>query len=128
MKRLCFGCVSTAILFFVLTITGWAQKSVVMQHADLNRTGWYDQETSLTVNNVKPGSFGKVFERIVDDQPLSGRVQGLREISLTLQRGGQCVGGDLRGAQLRSLIIGKKEGLVSAVVKAGQYDRTSQAS
>jgi len=68
MKRLCSRCLYTAICFFVLTITGWAQKSVVMQHADLNRTGWYNQETSLTVNNVKPGSFGKIFERIVDDQ------------------------------------------------------------
>ncbi|MBS1609393.1 MAG: discoidin domain-containing protein [Bacteroidetes bacterium] len=39
-----------------------------MQHADINRTGWYNQETTLTVNNVKPGTFGKLFERIVDDQ------------------------------------------------------------
>jgi len=39
-----------------------------MQHGDDKKTGWYNQEASLTVNNVKPGSFGKIFERAVDDQ------------------------------------------------------------
>jgi hypothetical protein len=39
-----------------------------MQHADLNRTGWYKQENSLTAKNVRPGYFGKLFERAVDDQ------------------------------------------------------------
>lgn len=39
-----------------------------MQHGDYNRTGWYSQETALTINNVKPGTFGKIFERSVDEQ------------------------------------------------------------
>ena len=30
-----------------LSITANAQKSVLTQHDDLNRTGWYDQETVL---------------------------------------------------------------------------------
>ena len=45
-----------------------AQKSVLTQHNDLNRTGWYDDETILNKNNVRQGSFGKIFARSVDDQ------------------------------------------------------------
>ena len=45
-----------------------AQKSVLTQHNDLNRTGWYDNETHLNKNNVRQGSFGKIFVRSVDDQ------------------------------------------------------------
>jgi len=45
-----------------------SQKSVLMRHNDRNGTGWYNDEHSLTVNNVKPGSFGKLFERTVDDE------------------------------------------------------------
>ena len=45
-----------------------AQKSVLTQHNDINRSGWYDNETILNKNNVKPGSFGKIFVRQVDDE------------------------------------------------------------
>lgn len=66
--RLCYGWTATPFFLFLFLSNGWSQQSVVMQHADVNRTGWYKQETSLTVNNVKPGYFGKLFERAVDDQ------------------------------------------------------------
>lgn len=46
----------------------YAQKSVLTQHNDLNRTGWYNTETILNKKNVQPGSFGKIFSRAVDDQ------------------------------------------------------------
>ena len=45
-----------------------AQVNVVTQHYDLGRTGWYNKETILTKNNVRTGSFGKLFSRTVDDQ------------------------------------------------------------
>src|SRR6185436_4809140 len=45
-----------------------AQKSVLTQHNDLSRTGWYDNETILNKSNVRQGSFGKIFVRNVDDQ------------------------------------------------------------
>ncbi|HVZ55292.1 MAG TPA: discoidin domain-containing protein [Chitinophagaceae bacterium] len=45
-----------------------AQQSVVMQHHDPSGTGWYNQETQLTTANVRPGTFGKLFSRPVDDQ------------------------------------------------------------
>ena len=44
------------------------QKSVLTQHNNNNRTGWYDNETVLNKGNVRPGSFGKIFERQVDDE------------------------------------------------------------
>ncbi|HNP21913.1 MAG TPA: discoidin domain-containing protein [Panacibacter sp.] len=56
----------TLLLF--LSITANAQKSVLTQHDDLNRTGWYDQETVLKKSNVTPNTFGKLFTRAVDDQ------------------------------------------------------------
>jgi hypothetical protein len=52
----------------LLTILMHAQKSVLTQHNDINRTGWYDNETILNKNNVRQGSFGKIFVRNVDDQ------------------------------------------------------------
>lgn len=56
-------------LFSLMIATGvYAQKSVFTQHNDINRTGWYDNETVLTKNNVRAGSFGKIFTRSVDDQ------------------------------------------------------------
>lgn len=61
LKTLCL-----AVLFFPFVTA--AQKSVLTQHNDLERTGWYDQETILNKNNVKPGSFGKIFTRSTDDQ------------------------------------------------------------
>lgn len=53
-------------LFFSINL--FAQQSVLTQHNDNNRTGWYKTETILNKNNVKPGSFGKIFSRSVDDQ------------------------------------------------------------
>ena len=62
----------TKNLFWVqalfLTISMHAQKSVLTQHNDVSGTGWYDNETTLNKNNVKQGSFGKIFARTVDDQ------------------------------------------------------------
>ncbi|MBS1542195.1 MAG: T9SS type A sorting domain-containing protein [Bacteroidetes bacterium] len=46
----------------------FAQPSIVTQHADAGRTGWYNHEHKLTTSNVKPGSFGLLFSRPVDDQ------------------------------------------------------------
>ena len=45
-----------------------AQTSVVTQHNDLSRTGWNNSETILNTKNVKPGMFGKLYFRPVDDQ------------------------------------------------------------
>ena len=45
-----------------------AQNGVLTQHNDVNRTGWNAQETVLTTGNVKKGSFGYIFGRVVDDQ------------------------------------------------------------
>jgi len=45
-----------------------SQNNVLTQHNDIGRTGWFNNETSLTKRNVKPGSFGKIFSRPVDDQ------------------------------------------------------------
>ena len=58
-----------------------AQKSVLTQHNDVNRTGWYDNETTLNKNNVKQGSFGKIFARTVDDQVYA---QPLVKLDLTI--------------------------------------------
>ncbi|MEP6512230.1 MAG: discoidin domain-containing protein [Parafilimonas sp.] len=46
----------------------FSQTGVLTQHNNLNRTGWYSTETILNTKNVKPGSFGKIFTRSVDDQ------------------------------------------------------------
>jgi hypothetical protein len=56
------------IISLLTVIITNAQKSVLTQHNDLNRTGWYDNETVLNKGNVRPGSFGKLFVRAVDDQ------------------------------------------------------------
>src|ERR1700750_2351483 len=55
-------------LFIFTSIIASAQKSVLTQHNDVNRTGWYDNETILNKTNVHAGSFGKIFSRDVDDQ------------------------------------------------------------
>src|SRR5689334_10895304 len=65
----------------VLTTSLLAQKSVLTQHNDLNRTGWYDNETILNKNNVRQGSFGKIFVRSVDDQIYA---QPLVKLNLTI--------------------------------------------
>ena len=57
-----------------------AQMSVIMQHNDLKRTGWNNQEKILNHTNVNKTTFGKIFTRTVDDeiyaQPLI--VSGIR--------------------------------------------------
>lgn len=45
-----------------------AQSDVLTQHYDQARTGWFNNESTLTVNNVRPGLFGELFKRPVDDQ------------------------------------------------------------
>ncbi len=56
------------ILVVLFAQTLFAQKSVLTQHNDNNRSGWYDNETILNKTNVSLGSFGKIFSRSVDDQ------------------------------------------------------------
>ena len=51
-----------------MTLQAYSQTGVFTQHNDLYRTGWNKKETILNTNNVKPGSFGKIFTRSVDDQ------------------------------------------------------------
>src|SRR5690349_22471511 len=68
------------VLAFLPAIV-YAQKSVLTQHNDINRTGWYDNETILNKNNVRQGSFGKIFVRSVDDQIYA---QPLVKLGLTL--------------------------------------------
>ena len=46
----------------------FAQVNVLTQHNDLYRTGWNDKEPILTVKNVNPQQFGKLFSVAVDDQ------------------------------------------------------------
>jgi hypothetical protein len=55
-------------IFLFLTSTLTAQVNVLMQHNDLNRSGWNSRETKLTTGNVKTGKFGYLFNRSVDDQ------------------------------------------------------------
>ncbi len=45
-----------------------AQTDVLMQHNDLNRTGWNPNETFLNTSNVTPTNFGLLYKRSVDDQ------------------------------------------------------------
>ena len=58
----------TFIYIFIIVGVGKAQVNVSTQHNDNNRTGWYKNETVLNQKNVKPGLFGKLFSREVDDQ------------------------------------------------------------
>ena len=53
-------------LFFVLSSP--AQTDVLMQHNDLNRTGWNPNETILNTSNVTPTNFGLLYRHTVDDQ------------------------------------------------------------
>jgi hypothetical protein len=45
-----------------------AQTSVLTQHNDNHRSGWYSAEKKLTTGSVKTGKFGYLFNRVVDDQ------------------------------------------------------------
>ena len=66
MKMQVKNILSIASLFLATTLT--AQKSVITQHNDIKRTGWYNEETLLNKSNVNKNSFGKIFTRTVDDQ------------------------------------------------------------
>src|SRR5437868_1617877 len=59
--------VLAAVLLFACVFS-YAQSSVLTQHNNINRTGWYNEETILNKKNVQPGSFGMLFIRAVDDQ------------------------------------------------------------
>ena len=52
--------------FFALS--SLAQADVLMQHNDLNRTGWNPNETILNTSNVTPTNFGLLYKHTVDDQ------------------------------------------------------------
>ena len=73
MKALCYCLFSLSI-----SKTVFSQITVTTQHNDLNRTGWNSQETRLHTRNVKTGTFGMLFAKVVDDQiyvqPLVARV------------------------------------------------------
>ncbi|MEP6845131.1 MAG: discoidin domain-containing protein [Panacibacter sp.] len=60
--------IPAALFIFFFSFTAYTQKSVLTQHNNINRTGWYDDEKILNKGNVKAGSFGKLFTRVVDDQ------------------------------------------------------------
>lgn len=54
-----------------MTTTPSIGQSVIMQHNDLKRTGWDAGETTLTQANVSGGTFGKLFDRTLDEQTYS---------------------------------------------------------
>lgn len=60
----------TIALFILIlnTLIASAQQSVLTQHNNNDRTGWYNNETLLNKTNVHAGSFEKIFTRPVDDQ------------------------------------------------------------
>src|SRR5664279_460706 len=54
--------------FFFLILSSRGQTDVLMQHNDLNRTGWNPNETVLNTSNVTPTNFGLLYKHSVDDQ------------------------------------------------------------
>ena len=56
------------ISIVLIKTASYSQTGVLTQHNDLNRTGWNQTESILNTNNVRPGSFGKIFTRSADDQ------------------------------------------------------------
>ena len=60
--------VSGLILISVVSLTAFAQISVVTGRYDNGRTGQNAQETFLNTTNVAVGTFGKLFDRMVDGQ------------------------------------------------------------
>jgi hypothetical protein len=67
-KKYIYSAFLNLVFFLLITVSSYSQTSVLTQHNDLYRTGWNNQETILNTNNVKKGSFGKIFTRQVDDQ------------------------------------------------------------
>ena len=70
--KIILGRMKYKLLFLVFNIAfafcARSHNNVLTQHYDLNRSGWHNSEKVLTIRNVKPGSFGKLFSRNVDDQ------------------------------------------------------------
>ena len=58
------------VFFSFIAFSSYGQ-SMIMQHNDLKRTGWDQNETILTQANVSGGTFGKVFDRVLDDMSYS---------------------------------------------------------
>jgi Secretion system C-terminal sorting domain len=56
------------LALFSMAVLPAVGQSVIMQHNDLKRTGWDPGETILTQANVSGGTFGKIFDRDIDDQ------------------------------------------------------------
>ena len=55
-------------LALLLPVPVFAQANVTTQHNDAGRTGANLNETVLTTTNVNVSQFGKLFERVVDDE------------------------------------------------------------
>src|SRR6516162_9064343 len=64
MKRILFLTLLFVTTFQVLQ----AQVDVLTQHNDLNRSGWNNKETILTLSNVNKFSFGLLVSRPLDDK------------------------------------------------------------
>src|SRR5664279_3419228 len=58
---------SFLVVSMVFCISSFSQ-DVLTQHNNMDRSVWNDRETILNKSNVRPGSFGKLFTRVVDDQ------------------------------------------------------------
>src|SRR6185437_9189777 len=59
------------VIFLFLNINVFGQVNVIMNHNDVRRTGWNNNEQILATDNVSSGNFGKIFSRDVDDQTYS---------------------------------------------------------
>ena len=57
-----------ALASLLLPVSVFAQASVITQHNDAARTGANLAEITLTTTNVNVSEFGKLFERVVDDE------------------------------------------------------------
>ncbi|HVD98700.1 MAG TPA: discoidin domain-containing protein [Cytophagaceae bacterium] len=62
------GVLFFAIFIFIVQLATAQDASIIMQHGDLNRTGWNSNEKLLNTRYVSPASFGKLFSLTVDDQ------------------------------------------------------------
>jgi len=72
--RLARGIVLVTVWIALGTLLAAAQAAITTHHYDNNRTGWNQNETTLTPANVKPNSFGHLLtvplDAQVDGQPL----------------------------------------------------------